>query len=85
MRYVSGVDDAGQAIDVRDPLSEKIRAIVDTSHEQERVKALLGLSEIFGQQLPQDAQFVDAVSQAYQRIAQSGARQAVIETLKISQ
>lgn len=85
MRYVSGVDDAGQPIDVRDPLSEKIRAIVDTSTEQARVAALLGLSEIFGQDLPNNAQFVDAVNQAYQRILQSGARQAVIDTLKISQ
>ena len=85
MRYVSGVDDTGQAIDVRDPLSDKIRALVDSSDEQQRVHALLGLSEIFGQDLPQDARFVDAVSQAYQRLQQSGARQAVIETLKTSQ
>src|SRR5690606_33737332 len=48
MRYVSGVDDAGNTIDVRDPLSEKIRAIVETSSEKDRVKALLVLSEIFG-------------------------------------
>ncbi|VTP72271.1 D-mannonate oxidoreductase [Leclercia adecarboxylata] len=47
MRYVSGVDDAGHAIDVRDPLSDKIRAIVETSGEEERVTALLALTEIF--------------------------------------
>jgi fructuronate reductase len=85
MRYVSGVDDAGQAIDVRDPLSEKIRAIVDSSTEQTRVQALLGLSEIFGEDLPQDAGFVDAVSNAYQRIQHTGARQAIIDTLNLSQ
>lgn len=85
MRYVSGVDDAGQAIDVRDPLSDKIRAIVDSSTEQTRVQALLGLSEIFGEDLPQDAGFVDAVSNAYQRIQHAGARQAIIDTLNLSQ
>ena len=85
MRYVSGVDDAGQAIDVRDPLSDKIRAIVDSSTEQTRVQALLGLSEIFGEDLPQDAGFVDAVSNAYQRIQHTGARQAIIDTLNLSQ
>ncbi|MNB83837.1 Polyol:NADP oxidoreductase [compost metagenome] len=83
MRYVSGVDDAGNAIDVRDPLSDKIRALVETSSEQERVTALLTLSEIFGNDLPQDAQFVDAITQAWQRISQSGARQAVIDTLNL--
>ena len=85
MRYVSGVDDAGQAIDVRDPLSDKIRAIVDSSTEQTRVQALLGLSEIFGEDLPQDAGFVDAVSNAYQRIQHTGARQAIIDTINLSQ
>ena len=83
MRYVSGVDDAGNTIDVRDPLSEKIRAIVETSSEKGRVKALLALSEIFGSDLPQHAQFVDAITDAYQRIVERGARQAVIDTLAI--
>ena len=83
MRYVSGVDDAGNAIDVRDPLSEKIRALVETSSEKGRVKALLALSEIFGSDLPQHAQFVDALTHAYQRIVERGARQAVIDTLAI--
>lgn len=83
MRYVSGVDDAGNTIDVRDPLSEKIRAIVETSSEKGRVKALLALSEIFGSDLPQHAQFVDAITHAYQRIVERGARQAVIDTLAI--
>ena len=83
MRYVSGVDDAGNAIDVRDPLSEKIRALVETSSEKGRVKALLALSEIFGSDLPQHAQFVDAITDAYQRIVERGARQAVIDTLAI--
>lgn len=83
IRYVSGVDDSGRAIDVRDPLSEKIRAIVEASSDENRVAALLTLNEVFGQDLAQSRPFVDAVSQAYQRIVQHGARQAVIETLKI--
>lgn len=83
MRYVSGVDDAGNTIDVRDPLSEKIRAIVETSSETDRVDALLALAEIFGSDLPQQAQFVEAITHAYQRISERGARQAVIDTLAI--
>lgn len=83
MRYVSGVDGKGDSIDIRDPLSDKIRAIVETSSETERVSALLTLSEVFGLDLPQHPQFVEAVRAAYQRIAQHGARQAVIETLAV--
>ena len=83
IRYASGVDERGEAIDVRDPLSEKIRAIVEASSDDTRVTALLSLSEIFGQDLAQSPAFVDAVSQAYQRIVQRGARQAVIETLNL--
>ncbi|MCM7513560.1 fructuronate reductase [Enterobacter hormaechei] len=83
MRYVSGTDDQGNAIDVRDPLSEKFRAIAEASSDAERVNALLTLKEIFGDDLPQNPVFVDAIAGAYRRIARLGARQAVIETLKI--
>ncbi|HGU9821278.1 TPA: mannitol dehydrogenase family protein [Enterobacter cancerogenus] len=83
MRYVSGTDDQGNAIDVRDPLSEKICGIVSISSEADRVTALLGLSEIFGHDLPQTPAFVDAIVQTYQRLVRDGARRAVIETLNI--
>ena len=49
----------------------------------EFVPALLGLSEVFGHDLAHNRIFVEAVSQAYQRITRHGARQAVIETLNI--
>lgn len=81
MRYVSGVDDSGADIDIRDPLSDKIRAIVAGSTESERVTALLSLHEIFATDLAQNPRFVAAVEQAWQRLAQYGARQAVIDTL----
>ncbi|POT59705.1 fructuronate reductase [Citrobacter amalonaticus] len=83
MRYVSGVDDAGVVIDVRDPLNDKIRAIVETSSEHDRVAALLSLQEIFGTDLPQNPQFVQAIMLAWQRLTQHGAYQAMVETLKI--
>lgn len=82
MRYVSGVDDAGTTIDVRDPLNDKIRAIVTTHHEDQRVSALLSLSEIFGNDLPHNPVFVQTIETAWQRIAQHGAHQAVIDKLK---
>ena len=83
IRYVSGTDERGNAIDVRDPLSDKIRAIVNASSDANRVHALLGLSEVFGHDLARNRVFVEAVSQAYERITRHGARQAVIETLNL--
>lgn len=82
MRYVSGIDDPGEIIDIRDPMSDKIRTIVEQSTESERVSALLSLHEIFAADLAQNPHFVDTVERAWQRIAQYGAHQAVIETLK---
>jgi fructuronate reductase len=83
MRYVSGTDDAGQAIDVRDPLADKIRTLVDNSTESDRVSALLTLSEIFGADLPRNPQFVAAVDHAWQKLCTLGARQALISTLNL--
>ncbi|MEB7543401.1 mannitol dehydrogenase family protein [Enterobacter huaxiensis] len=83
IRYVSGTDERGNAIDVRDPLSDKIRTAVEASSDADRVNALVALSEVFGDALAQNAVFVEAVNQAYQRIVRRGARQAVIETLNI--
>ena len=81
MRYVSGVDDAGQPIDIRDPLVDKIRQRVAQSDEQQRVDALLGLEEIFGRDLPHNAQFVAGIRAAWQQLATHGAREAVARAL----
>ena len=77
MRYVSGIDDAGQAIDIRDPLSEKIQALVAGSRNEERVSALLSLEEIFGRDLPGNTQFVDNITAAWHQLCTVGARQAI--------
>ena len=54
IRYVSGTDEQGNTIDVRDPLSDKIRAKVEASNDANRVNALLTLSEVFGHDLAQN-------------------------------
>lgn len=77
MRYVSGTDEKGHNIDVRDPLADQITAIVATTTPQQRVQGLLQLNAIFGQQLPANPQFVAAIEQAWQQLCTVGARQAV--------
>ncbi|WP_039058710.1 fructuronate reductase [Enterobacter sp. Bisph1] len=83
MRYVSGRDDAGEVIDIRDPLADKIRAIVETSSVNERVTALLTLKEVFGSELPSSPEFVDAVHQAWRELTTDGAHAAVKRALGI--
>ncbi|HAP81374.1 MAG TPA: fructuronate reductase, partial [Enterobacteriaceae bacterium] len=77
MRYVSGVDDSGASIDVRDPLVEKIRSQVENSTEETRVEALLSLKEIFGQDLPANPVFIHTLKAAWQNLCRTGARDAV--------
>lgn len=81
MRYVSGVDDAGNAIDVRDPLAQKIKGLVDNTAEKERVAALLSLTEIFGSDLPADERFVSRVSAAWDDLCSKGARRSVADLI----
>lgn len=71
MRYVSGVDDAGNAIDVRDPLSDKIRELVAGSSSEQRARHT-ALREIFGDDLP-ITRILCRSSNKRQQIAQFGA------------
>lgn len=78
MRYVGGVDEQGNAIEVCDPLLPVIQAAVAKSEEGEsRVQALLAIDAIFGQDLPQNSQFVTQVTTAYLSLLSKGAKATV--------
>ncbi|MGY6029510.1 mannitol dehydrogenase family protein [Phytobacter sp. AG2a] len=80
MRYVGGVDEQGQAIEVSDPLLAVIQQAVNSSAEGEaRVKALLGIEAIFGTELPLDTTFVQQVLAAYQALLANGAKATVAQ------
>jgi fructuronate reductase len=80
MRYVGGVDEQGNKIEVSDPLLPVIQAAVQGSEEGEsRVKALLAIQAIFGQDLPQNGQFVDQVTNAYLSLLSKGAKATVAQ------
>ena len=83
MRYVHGVDEQGEAIEISDPLKAEIAAKVAQSEQGEaRVKALLELSAIFGNDLPQNPAFVSGVTAAYVMLLEKGAKAAVAEYVK---
>jgi fructuronate reductase len=78
MRYVGGVDEQGEKIEVSDPLLPAIQQAVSTSQEGEaRVQALLNLKTIFGDDLPANKQFVTQVTQAYLMLREIGAKATV--------
>ncbi|RAU52230.1 fructuronate reductase [Pseudocitrobacter sp. RIT415] len=80
MRYVGGVDEQGEAIEVCDPLLSVIQTTVAQSAEGEaRVKALLGIEAIFGKELPLEAKFVQQVTKAYLSLLAKGAKATVAE------
>ena len=79
MRYVTGIDEAGQPIDVKDPMAARLREIADGAG-QDPVKlanGLLAVTEVFGSDLPQVAVFRDTVTNHLKSLLENGAREAV--------
>ncbi|MFT2112001.1 mannitol dehydrogenase family protein [Marinomonas sp. 2405UD68-3] len=78
MHYVSGVDKVGNAIEVKDPMTE-VFAKIHKEHKTSasRVHALLGLEAIFGQDLISDDALRNKLTNAYQLIDAQGVRAAV--------
>jgi fructuronate reductase len=78
MAYISGVDDVGNPIDVRDPMAEQFKAIYqEHGRNTSVVKALLSIEAIFGSDLINNDSLVKQITQAYQLIITAGARAAV--------
>jgi fructuronate reductase len=80
MIYVGGVNEKGEAIDVRDPLAVQLRsALQDTGRDvTARVDALLGFEMIFGPDLRWNLTFRSQVIDAYTLLQRVGARGAVL-------
>jgi len=79
MRYVTGIDEKEAAIDVRDPLAQRLRAVADTAgqNHQQLVRGLLQVQEIFGVDLPFDQSFVAELESHLSSLFAQGARQTV--------
>jgi fructuronate reductase len=78
MRYVGGVDDAGAAIDVRDPMADHLKALSDAADTPAaKVQALLSVTEIFPATLHKNADFFAGVIAAFEGLVAQGARKMV--------
>jgi fructuronate reductase len=64
MRYVTGLDEAGQPIDVKDPLSARLRELANAAGRDADKLAtnLLTVTEVFGPDLPASQPFRDIVT-----------------------
>ncbi|BAM91719.1 mannitol dehydrogenase family protein [Bradyrhizobium oligotrophicum S58] len=85
LRYVSGTDEQGQPIDLRDPLSQRLRALADEAGPvaHRLAPALLSLTPVFGNDLPKDSRFSSAVELALDRLFRNGTR-ATVEHIRQS-
>jgi fructuronate reductase len=79
MRYVSGVDEDGNDIDVRDPMAERLVFLGKQAkaNPEAMAGAYLGLYEIFGDDLPNTARFRRQVSILLSHLLSEGARATV--------
>ena len=79
--YVGGKDESGASIDVRDPLADKLRRLLDAEeNHSDKVKAVLAIQEIFGD-LGLNPNFAEAVDKAYASLRQRGAAVSVAAAL----
>ena len=84
MRYVTGVDEQGREIDVRDPLASRLRTISASAGDKpaQLVDGLLGVSEVFGEDLPRSESFRAVLIRHLGSLFQRGALETVRELVK---
>jgi fructuronate reductase len=84
IRYVTGIDEDGAAIDVRDPLASKLRAIADAARA-EPVRLTVGMltvNEVFGKDLPRNEVFREAVTGQLKLLFEHGSAATVAKLVR---
>jgi fructuronate reductase len=79
MRYVTGTDEKGQPIDVRDPIATQLRAVAEAAgpSPDRLAPALLATEAVFGSDLPQQPRLVRSVTTALDGLFRTGAARSV--------
>jgi fructuronate reductase len=79
MRYVTGTDEHGRPIDVRDPIAAELRTRTDgAGRDPDRVvAALLGIRPMFGTDLPAEERFTASVRKWLATLYERGAAETV--------
>jgi fructuronate reductase len=86
MRYITGIDEKGRRIDVRDPLAARLSALADAAGPvaARLAPALFSVRDIFGADLPADPRFTSAVQAALDRLFTFGARATLDRSLEVA-
>ncbi len=81
IRYVSGVDEKGNTIEVLDPYAQKLKAICDANKNEPAAmaKEIISIQEIFGSDLAGQARFVDGVTNWLTRFYSQGVLRGIQE------
>ena len=84
MRYISGRSEQGEDYIVQDPLAERLSAVAhEYGHDPVALTVkLLGFSEIFSADLPQNPEFVNEVKHWVTSISREGMQHALAEFVK---
>ncbi|WP_245419869.1 mannitol dehydrogenase family protein [Phyllobacterium salinisoli] len=77
--YAGGTDEKGQAIDVKDPLANQLKADGQASPAT-HVRHVISIGSIFGADLGRDERFIKTVEAAYRTLLTHGAHAAVSAT-----
>ena len=79
MRYVTGIDESGNPIEVKDPLGPRLRAIADAAGRDAEALAsgLLAFPEVFGTDLPANASFRGVVTGHLRSLFENGSAATV--------
>jgi fructuronate reductase len=84
IRYASGRDEQGRAIEVADPLARRFAAIsAEADGDAEALaRGFLELGEVFGADLPGEARFTTAISSWLASLLTRGARATIAECVR---
>lgn len=93
MRYILGVDEFGKAIEIRDPMSERFNKIafetgllvsnkIVSENSESYTRAILDLTEIFGEDLSQNSLFCTQIQKTFTRLLKNRSAQSIEELVK---
>ena len=76
IRYVRGVDEKGAAYEVQDPLAARLQPLA-AGDARNAVERVLGVAEVFGNDLPENGVFRDRLVAWLERLNRDGAQRTV--------
>ena len=78
---ITGIDEAGQPIDVKDPLASRLRAIADAAGRdaEKLATGLLAVTEVFGTDLASNDVFAGQVKKQLESLLSRGAAVTIAE------